>query len=342
MKSLILLLPAFALCLAACEKALPPPISAVPPPMVKVATVAAVADSAADARSYSGEVRARHETPLAFRIGGKLIERRVDAGARVSAGETLARLDPADVQLSASQAQAQEALAAADARRTRDLHAKNFVSGAALDAKETALRAAQAQAGLTKNQVAYAALAADHAGVIAAVLAEPGQVVAAGQPVLRLARDGEREVAIALPETALAGLKVGAAAEIALWSGGKTYRGRLRELSPAADPATRTYAARVTMIETGPEVALGMTATVRFGGGGSPALTVPLPAVFQQGEKHAVWIVGADETLALRPVALGAYTEAGATVVEGLAAGERIVAAGVHKLVAGQKVRVAQ
>ncbi|WIM04662.1 MAG: efflux RND transporter periplasmic adaptor subunit [Candidatus Nitricoxidivorans perseverans] len=339
MKNPTLLLSAFALSLAACEKAPPSAPPSAPPPVVKVV---AVAESFADGqRSYSGEVRARREMPLAFRIGGKLIERRVDAGARVGPGQTLARLDPADAALQASQAQAQEALAAAEARRTRDLHAKNFISGAALDAKETALAAARAQAGLTKNQVAYAALAADHAGVIAAVLAEPGQVVAAGQPVLRLARDGEREAAIALPETALAGLKVGAAAEIALWSGGRTYRGRLRELSPAADPATRTYAARVTMIETGPEVVLGMTATVRFAGG-SPALTVPLPAVFQQGEKHAVWIVGADGALALRPIVLGAYTEAGATVVEGLAAGERIVAAGVHKLVAGQKVRVAQ
>lgn len=340
MKNSALLLPVLALCLAACEKAPPPP--AAPPPVVKTV---AIAESFADGqRSYSGEVRARFETPLAFRIGGKLIERRVDAGARVGPGQTLARLDPADVALQASQAQAQEALAAAEARRTRDLHAKNFISGAALDAKETALRAAQAQAGLTKNQVAYAALAADHAGVISAVLAEPGQVVAAGQPVLRLARDGEREVAIALPETALAGLKVGAAAEIALWSGGKTYRGRLRELSPAADPATRTYAARVTILDAGADVLLGMTATVRFGGGGSPALTVPLPAVFQQGHDdagHAVWVVGADGTISLRPVVLGAYTEAGATVVEGLAAGERIVAAGVHKLVAGQKVRPA-
>ncbi|MDP2809359.1 MAG: efflux RND transporter periplasmic adaptor subunit [Rhodocyclaceae bacterium] len=333
-----LLLPALALSLAACEKALLPPPA--PPPVVKVAIVE---DSATvDARSYSGEVRARHETPLAFRIGGKLVERRVDAGARVSPGQTLARLDPADVALQAGQAQAQEALAEAETRRTRDLHVKNFVSGAALDAKETALRAAQAQAGLTKNQVAYATLAADHSGVIAAVLVEPGQVVAAGQPVLRLARDGEREVSIALPETAFSGLKVGAAAEVTLWSGGRTYRGRLRELSPAADPATRTYAARVSLLDADPQVALGMTAAVRFAGAGTPALTVPLSAIFQQGDRHAVWIVGADETIALRPVVVGAYADAGATITGGLAVGERIVGAGVHKLVAGQKVRLAR
>lgn len=321
--------------LAACDQAPPPPV---PPTVVKTLVVG---EAAAAARSYSGEVRARYETPLAFRIGGKILERRVDAGAAVKAGQLLARLDPADVALQAGQAEAQRVQALAEAKRYRDLHARSFVSAAALDAKETALTAADAQAGIARNQTAYTALTADHAGVVAAVLAEPGQVVSAGQPVLRLARDGEREVAIAVPETAVVGLKVGAAATVKLWNGGKAYQGRLRELSPAADPATRTYAARVSILDADGEVVLGMTATASFAEAAASAPTVPLAALFQQGTDFAVWLVGADNALSLKPVQVAGYTDAGATIAAGLQPGERIVAAGVHKLTAGQKVRVA-
>lgn len=324
--------------LTACSKE-PPPLA--PPKLVRSLVVGAA--DAATARSYSGEVRARYETPLGFRVGGKITARLVDAGARVKAGQLLARLDAADAALQAAQAEANRTLAEADARRFRDLRTRNFVSQAALDAKETALKAADAQAGLAKNQSAYTTLAADHDGVVAVVLAEPGQVVTAGQPVLRVARDGEREVAIALPEGEVAGLAPGAEAEIGLWSaGGKTYRGRLRELAPAADPATRTYAARVTVLKPDAALALGMTASVRFAAPAAPKTPiVPLAALYQQGGDAAVWIVGADSTVTLRKVRIAAYTDAGAAVAEGLSPGERIVAAGVHKLSAGEKVRLA-
>jgi membrane fusion protein, multidrug efflux system len=325
------------LTLVACGE--PPP----PPQEITVVKTIVAGTTAADvARSYSGEVHARYEVPLSFRIGGKLVERKVDAGAHVSAGQLLARLDPADMALQASQAQSQLGLAQADARRYRDLRAQNFVSSAALDAKETALKAAESQAGIAHNQAAYAQLAADRPGVIAAVLGEPGQVVAAGQPVFRLAQDGEREVAISLPESVVTGITVGDEASVSLWSGSKAYRGRLRELAPAADATTRTFAARVSLLDADASVALGMTATVRFTAGKQPALAVPLSAVFQQGDRPAVWVVGQDSTLALRPVTVSAYTDAGATVAEGLQPGERIVAAGVHKLTGGQKVRVVQ
>ncbi len=329
---------ALLLTLAACDKAPPPP-----PPLPVVLTLVAGAAEDPLARTYAGEVHARYEMPLAFRIGGKLLERKVDAGARVQAGEVLARLDPADVALQSSQAEAQRQLAEADAQRYRDLYEKKFVSAAALDAKETALKAAAAQAGIARNQAAYAELRADAAGVVAAVQAEPGQVLAAGQPVFRLARDGEREVAIDLPETAVAGLKPGAEAEVSLWADGKRYRGRLRELSPTADPATRTYPARVTILDPDNAIVIGMTARVGFARDEGTVLTVPLAALFQQekGAGPAVWVVSKDETLALRPVTVGAYTDAGATITGGLAAGERIVAAGVHKLSAGEKVRIA-
>jgi len=324
------------LALAACGDPPPPPREA-----TVVKTIVTGAATTEGTRTYSGEVHARYELPLSFRVGGKLIERRVDTGAHVTAGAILARLDPADVALQAAQAQSQLALAQADALRFRDLRRQNFVSAAALDAKETALKAAESQAGLARNQTAYANLAADRAGVIAAVLTEPGQVVSAGQPVLRLAQDGEREVAIALPESAVAAVKVGDAAIVTLWSAtGKTYRGRVRELAPAADPATRTFPVRVSILDADAGIALGMTADVRFPGSLRPTLQVPLTAVFQQGDQAAVWVVGADSTLSLRPVAVAAYTDAGVAIATGLQPGERIVAAGVHKLTAGEQVRV--
>ncbi|OGS99910.1 MAG: efflux transporter periplasmic adaptor subunit [Gallionellales bacterium RIFCSPLOWO2_12_FULL_59_22] len=294
--------------------------------------------------TYSGEIRARHEAQLGFRIGGKIAERLVDAGARVRAGQALMRLDPGDAGLQLSSAEAQHRLAEADAQRYRELRGKGFVSQAALDAKEAALKAASAQAGLARNQSGYTTLRADRAGVVAALFAEAGQVVAAGQPVLRLAQDGGREVAIALPESHLSNLEVGASAEITLPAAGDyaaPLAGRLRELSPAADPASRTYAARVALLQPGPEVALGMTARVRFAASKkSGGLLIPLSAIFQQGKQAAVWIVAADRTVSLRPVQVAAYRDDGAVIAGGLAAGERIVSNGVHRLAAGEKIRI--
>ena len=295
---------------------------------------------------YSGEIRARHEIQLGFRIGGKIIERLVDAGARVKPGQVLARLDPADSSLQASSAQAQYQLAVADAIRYRELRSKNFVSQSALDAKEAALKAAAAQAGLAGNQTSYTVLRADHAGVIAATLADAGQVVSAGQPVLRLAQDGGREVAIAIPETQFAGLKVGTPADVTLWSetdknGTAHFSGRLRELVPAADAASRTYAVRIALSDAGARAELGMTAQVRFKNHDKrDQLVVPLSAIFQQGDQAAVWIVAADHSVSLRKVQVAAYRDNGAVIASGVAAGERIVSAGVHKLSVGEKIRI--
>ena len=331
------------LAMTACgEKAPPPEAAKTGPRLVKTLKVDA-GDTLSEQR-YSGEVRARIETTLGFRVGGKLVERRVDAGSRVTAGQVLARLDPADQQLAATQAEANRALATAELQRTQELRAKNFVSQAALDAKQSTATAAVAQTRLAQNQAAYTTLTADAAGVVAAVLAEPGQVVAAGQAVFRLARDGEREIAIAIPEARLAGLKPGTAATVELWSGaaGKTYRGRLRELAPMADPASRTFAARIALVDPDAAVALGMTATVRFTTQDAPRIVVPLAAILQQGDKAAVWIVDADNTVQQRAIEVERYADAGAIVKSGLAPGETIVAAGAFKLVAGEKVRLAQ
>jgi RND family efflux transporter MFP subunit len=331
--------------IAACgEKSPPPDVAQAGPKLVRALKVGA--GGTALEQRYSGEVRARHETTLGFRVGGKIVERLVDAGARVRAGQPLARLDPGDARLTAVQAEANRSLAAAELKRTQELKAKNFISQAALDAKDTAARAAEAQARLAQNQAAYTTLVADAAGVVAVVLAEPGQVVAAGQGVLRVARDGAREVAFNIPESRIAGLKVGAGGTAELWSGaqGKTYKGVLRELAPMADPATRTFAARLALADADEAVALGMTATVRFataGDGKTEKIVVPLAAILQQGDKAAVWIIGQDGTVSQRAIEIERYSDAGAVLKSGLSAGEQIVAAGAFKLAAGEKVRIA-
>jgi len=293
-------------------------------------------------RSYSGEVRARHEATLAFRVGGKLLERVVDSGALIQAGQILAKLDNTDASLQLSAADSQLQLADAEVKRYRELHARGFVSQAALDAKEASLKSASSQAGLSRNQQNYTTLRADQAGVVVATLADVGQVLSAGQAVLRVALAGEREVAISIPESAFNQLKIGDQAEITLWQGqteGAKFKGRLRELTPMADASSRTYAARVTLLDKA-DVALGMTAEVSFI---QPAkkleLLVPSSAIFQQGEQAAVWVVDAQHQIGLRPVKISAYRDQGVLISSGLVAGERIVSAGVHKLAPGEKVR---
>lgn len=323
------------------------------PPAPRPVLVQAAAPSGQTATVYTGEVRARHETDLAFRVGGKLVARLVDAGARVERGTALARLDPADLELAARSARAQVAsaeseLATAEAEQGRyaDLLAKRFVSQAAYDAKNHAFRAARArldqalaQAAVSGNQAGYGTLVADQAGVVTGVLAEAGQVVAAGQPVLRLARPDELEVAIAVPESRLAEVKANPAFTIGLWARPELqFRGSLRELSPAADPATRTYAARIRIAEPGPEVQIGMTARVALGGsvpGG--AIVVPLTAVVDQGQGPAVWIVEGGK-VKRRPVQVVRFREDGAELAGGVQPGEQVVVAGGLKLVPDQAV----
>lgn len=339
--------------LAACGDKPKPPV---PSPRVVLAYQVRVGGGAAQAE-YSGEVKPRHEAALGFRVAGKLIERRVEVGDSVAAGQVLARLDPADLAQSLKGAQAQ--LAAAEAERTfaraeleryRGLRAQQFVSQAALDGKETALksaeekfRAAAAQRAIAANQAAYAALVSDSAGVVSAVLAEPGQVLAAGQPVIKVARSGEKEVAIALPENRVAAATHARAVEISLWAApDKRYRGRVREVAPQADPVTRTFAVRVSLLDADDDVRLGMTARVSLAdAGGSAPMLIPAGSVFQQGKQAAVWVIATDGRVHLRPVQVSAWREDGAAIQGGLAEGERIVAAGAYKLVEGEKVQVA-
>lgn len=326
--------------LSACSKEAPPQQVSERPALTQV-----VGDSAsAGAYSYSGEIRARHEVALGFRIGGKVTQRAVDAGARVKAGQVLARLDGADAGLQVGAADAQYQLALAEVKRYRVLLSKNFVSQSALDSKEAALKALSAQAGLAGNLSSYTTLQADRPGIVTATLVEAGQVVTAGQPVLKLAQDGAREVVIAIPEQQYAGIRLGMKAEVVLWSElgeGKVRLGRVRELSPAADALSRTYAARIALDDD--NAPLGMTAQVHLATAAhaqsGTELSVPLSALFQQGEQTALWIVAPDHSVSLRPVQIAAYRDDGAVIRSGVVAGERIVSAGVHKLYAGEKIK---
>ena len=337
-----LLLATFSL-LAGCGKPAAPPE---PTRSVLTQIVGAAAESAT--ATYAGEVRSRYETPLGFRIPGKVSARLVDAGARVKSGDVLMRLDPVDTALSAASAKAQLDLAQADVERYRELRDKNFVSQAVLDAKETAYKATKAQADLAANQSAYTELRADHDGVVAQVAAEVGQVVAAGQAVVRLARTDALEVAFAVPETRAQAVRSLKVAEVGLWAeGSRRYSAALRELSAVADPLTRTYSARVSILDPDEYVMLGMTANVTFPGetggvgasGTASCIQVPLTAIFQREGKPALWVVAADQTIALRPVKVASFGEVTAVLESGVAVGERIVVAGVHKLSSGEKIK---
>ena len=335
-----------ALLLGGC-KAGDPPVAA-----RRIVLVQLVANAEANAGIYTGEIRARYEFDLAFRVAGKLAARLVDAGTEIKAGQPLAKLDPADLELAANAARAQLAGAESDfatARAERERYAgllgKKFVSQAAFEAKENTynsalarLEQARSQARISGNQASYGTLSSEFPAVVTAVLADAGQVLGAGQPVFRLARPEEKEVLIAVPESRLGELRAAKALAVNLWADPEiSMRGELRELSPAADPATRTYAARIRIHHPPPEVRLGMTARVALNTSGKGSLLVPLGAVVDQGHGPLVWVVS-DGKASPRPVKVAQFGELGATIGEGLQAGELVVVTGSSKLVAGQAV----
>jgi len=348
----ILLAAALAAALAGCGKQ----EAQAPAPRPVIAQVVG-AKPAESANLYSGEVRARYENDLAFRVGGKVVARFVDVGATVKKGESLARLDPQDLQLNVESARQQLAaaeadhvLARAELERYRELRAKQYVSQAVLDARESTfnttkarLEQARAQAQVARNQSSYTTLVAESDGVITAVNVEAGQVVSAGQPVMRFARPEEKEVAINVPETRLGELRDAGEVLIMVWAApDKPYRGRVREIAPNADAATRTFAAKISFVQPDAAVRLGMTANVAIGDhSGVEVITLPLTALTQVDGKPAVWVVDPQTSkVNLRPVAIGAYREDGVTVRDGLRSGEVVVTAGVHKLLPGETVRV--
>lgn len=351
--STALLAIAAALLLVACTPAAPPP-----EPVRAVRTVTVTVSDAGGQHDYAAEVRARTESRLGFRVPGKVTSRSVNLGDVVKAGQVLARLDPADLRLGLQAAQAALAAAqanydfsAAELRRFRELKDQGFISGWELERRETATAAAKAQfeqakvqASTQGNQARYAELVADAAGVITAVDVEPGTVVSAGAPVVRLAQDGPRDVVFSLPEDrageARALLGKTGAVKVQLWSDRQTWLpATVREVAASADPATRTFLVKADVGRVAAK--LGQTASVRMD---SPrvagVIRLPLTAVVERLAAPAVWVLDpASMTVKQQPVRVAGADGNDVMIAEGLSPGQVVVTAGTHVLSPGQKVR---
>ncbi|MET1077850.1 MAG: efflux RND transporter periplasmic adaptor subunit [Pseudomonas sp.] len=304
---------------------------------------------------YPGEVHARLEVELAFRIGGKVSKRLVDVGARVGKNQVLAELDPQDVRLQLEAIRAQVAAAEANLQlvrterdRYKTLLGRQLVSRSQYDnaenlyrSGEARLKQVRAEYNVASNQAEYAVLRANQAGVVSKRLVEVGQVVAAGQTVFTLAADGEREVLISLPEQAFERFKIDQPVAVELWSQpGQRFPGRIRELAPAADPQSRTFAARVAFADGQIPAELGQSARVFIATDGVVPLSVPLSALTAEAGAPYVWVVDpATSKLVRTPVRVGPYGEKSVPVLEGLKARDWVVAAGVQVLREGQEVR---
>ena len=345
----------FAACLGtlvACSKSEAP---AAPLRAVKVLTVSGSALNIGS--DYSAEVRAQVESRLGFQVAGKLLQRNAELGQRVTSGQWLALMDARDYQLAAQAAaaqvvaaQSQRDLAAADFKRFEALKTQNFISGAELERRDATLKAAdaalnqaKAQAQAQSNQAGYARLTASHAGVITAIEAEVGQVVSAGQPVLRLAHDGPRDAVFAVSEQLALGLKIGQSMTATLLSTGQPLKGKIRELAASADPVTRTYAVKLAL-DGSAHLPLGATVNVHaapMSAGQVEVIKLPTSALRQEGAASAVWVLDeANMTVDLKPVQVATVDGNLVVISGGLQTGQKVVSAGVHVLTPGQKVTV--
>lgn len=328
-----------------------------PEPLRAVNVVQVSSQDSSGQIAYSGEVKPRYETALGFRVAGKIIERLTDVGDTVRAGDVLARLDPEDQKLNSQAVRSR--LAAADAaykqakadlERYTDLYQQKFISRAEFDRHQTDFNVAKAELAqvraelaVVENQADYTRLRADHPGVVTAIEAETGQVVAAGQTVMKVARTAEKEVAISIPENKLGELRAATDITITLWANPqRKYSGKVREVSPVADPVTRTYAVRIDIAGADNDVKLGMTANVYLMGiTRGNTVELPATALFQQGEGAAVWRVDPETNrVSAVPVDVARYYEDKVAVTSGLSDGDIVVRAGVHKLFEGESVRV--
>ncbi|GIZ11226.1 efflux RND transporter periplasmic adaptor subunit [Pseudomonas sp. NCCP-436] len=338
-----------ALLLSACGNSEPPQESVRPALVVQPQPASALVDS------YPGEVRARYEPELAFRIAGKVARRLVEVGDRVKKDQPLAELDPQDVRLQLEAIRAQVTAAEANLQtvraereRYKALLGRNLVSRSQFDSIENQYRAGEARLkqvraeyDVARNQAGYAVLRASQDGVIARRSVEVGQVVAAGQAVFTLAADGEREVSISLPEQSIGRFSIGQVVEVELWSQpDRRFSGRIREMAPAADPQSRTFAARVAFSEGEVPAELGQSARVFIASHAEVPLAVPLSAVSAEQGQPFVWVIDPKtQTVQRRVVRIGAYGDDRVPVLEGLSASDWVVAAGVQILREGQSVR---
>src|SRR6187402_1561803 len=327
--------------------------NAAPVRPVLVATVHYEPDS--PERSFVGTIKPRIETDMGFRVPGKVAKRLVEVGQTVDVGQPLATLDQVDLKLQAEQAEAEfraatgvQAQAVASEQRAKDLRAKGWTTEAQMDQARAAadeararLNRAERSVELTRNSLSYATLVADTRGVVTATLIDSGQVVASGQTAVRVARFAEKEAVVAIPETLVGRAKEGSAS-VSLWSEpGKQYAAKLREIAPAADPATRTYLAKFSLPDAGDTVSLGMTATLTLA---DPATTsvarLPLSALYSQGGDPSLYIVDDKGDVSLKPVTVKSYESNEVVISGGVDEGSKVVVLGVQKLDPAQKVKV--
>jgi len=341
-----------ALLLTACSKPAPSeePVRAVKLMMVGVGSIQSSLE-------FSADVRARVESRLGFRVGGKVVRRSVELGQTVKAGQVIAQLDPQDYKLAADAARAQVAaaqtnrdLAAADYKRYKELRDQNFISGAELERRDTALKAAQAQLEQAQaqlnsqgNQAGYTTLVADVSGVVTAVTAEVGQVVAAGTPVVQIAQDGPRDVVFSVPEDKVALIKQGSKVDVRVWASKTQVEGTVREVAASADPVTRTFTVKVAL-EAKDALPLGSTVSVSpkaLDRGAVQVIKLPTSALLKAGEGSSVWVLdSATMTVKPQPVVVATADGNDAVITQGLMPGMQVVVAGVHVLSPGQKVSI--
>ena len=346
-----LLLAAIAISLGGCNDSVAE--KAPPARPVLVATVHYEAES--PERSFVGTIKPRIEADMGFRVPGKVARRLVDVGQTVDVGQPLATLDEVDLKLQAEQAEAVFraatgvlAQAGAAEQRAKDLRAKGWATDAQLDSAKAAadeararLNRAERSVELTRNSLSYATLLADSRGVVTASLVDPGQVVAAGQAAIRVARFAEKEAVVAIPETLVGRAKDGVAT-VTLWSEpNKNYVAKLREIAPSADPATRTYLAKFSLPGAGDSVELGMTATLTLADPQTERVArLPLSSLYSQGGDPSLYVVDDKGDVTRKPVAVKSYDTNSVVISGGVEEGARIVALGVQKLDPSQKVRV--
>jgi membrane fusion protein, multidrug efflux system len=326
--------------------------------IVRPVRVAVVGEAVRGHRiTYSGAVRPRIESAIGFRVAGKIVERFVNVGDSVDVDQVIARLDDADLKLAANSAKA--AVASARSRRTvasdnlergKALLPKAIISQAAydirrneMDAAVSALDSAEAQLRQATNEVGYATLKADNAGIVTAVMGEPGQVVSAGQTVITLAHAEETEIAVSVPEQDAGHLTIGQQANITLWAGPRvSIEGRIREIAGQADPASRTYAVRIAVSGAPQIMRLGMTASVALQTNDeAPGVVVPLTALTESEGGPEVFVVDPmNEAVRKTPVSVSGIAEDGVRITDGLHGGEVVVTAGVQFLRDGMRVRL--
>ncbi len=353
MRQNLVVLSIFAAALGACSK--PEPL---PEPVRAVKLITVGEGGALATYEFSGEVRARSEQRLGFRVGGKIVKRSVEVGQRVKVGQLLAQLDPQDLKLALDGSRAQLAaaqtqvdLAAADFKRFKDLKDQNFISGAELDRREAALKAAQATAdqaragvSASSNQSGYASLLATASGVVVGVDAEAGQVVAAGAPVVRVAEDSGRDAVFAVPEDKVQLIKAGQLVALRQWAaGGAVFQGTVREVAAAADPVTRTYQVKVQLSGANlPLLGSTIYAVPAALAPSTAVLKLPTSALLQQGGQSVVWVYEPATSSVKAQVVVVATADGNDAVIApgGLQVGQQVVAAGVHVLQNGQKVSI--